>query len=148
MSEPRTNPEAASRPAERRDEPMVYPENTVVGIIDDVDRLHQAISALTSGGFLASEIDVLHGEAAAQSLSESTGRTGLAGLAMRLVKSIGIPDDETAMKDRYADALEEGRYMVVVQAPTEERRELAAQLLHEHGGRFVNFLGRFTIQAM
>lgn len=147
MTEPRTDPDASPRRA-FADAPVRYPENSVVGIIDDVNALGAAVEAMTSGGFLRSEIDVAYGQAAADKLSGSTGRTGLSGLAMWLAKHIGMPDDETAMKDRYSEALGSGRFMVVVRAPTEERREIAARVLREHGGEFVNFLGRFTIETM
>jgi threonine dehydratase len=68
--------------------------------------------------------------------------------AMRLVASIGMPDDETAVKNRYAHALADGRILVLVEASTDERKELAAKLLREHGGKFVNFLERYTIEPM
>jgi hypothetical protein len=67
---------------------------------------------------------------------------------MRLVASIGMPDDETAVKNRYAHALADGRILVLVEASTDERKELAAKLLREHGGKFVNFLGLYTIEPM
>lgn len=125
-----------------------YPENNVVGVIDTVDELVELVESLTAGGFLKSEIREFHGQAAAERLRESTGRSGLAGLAMRLIASIGLPNDETATKNRYAQALAEGRILVLVEASTDERKELAAKVLREHGGKFVNFLGRYTIEPM
>lgn len=149
MSDSRKNPNATSRHYyDKADEPIRYPENSVVGVIDTVDRLEEAVTALESGGFLASEIEVFHGQSAAKRLSEATGRTGLAGLAMKLIASIGLPNDETAMKDHYAEALKAGSFLITVLAPTKERQEIAQKLLHEHGGKFINFLGRFTIEPM
>lgn len=125
-----------------------YPKNNVVAVIDTLEELEELVNTLTGGGFLESEIKVVHGQAAADKLRSSTGRSGLAHLAMRLVASIGLPNDETATKDRYAKALTDGRILVLVEAPTDERKELAAKLLREHGGKFVNFLGRYTIEPM
>jgi hypothetical protein len=125
-----------------------YPENNVVAVIDTLEELVELTESLTGGGFLKSEIQVLHGQAAAEKMRASTGRSGLTGLAMRLVASIGMPDDETAVKNRYAHALADGRILVMVEALTDERKELAAKLLREHGGKFVNFLGRYTIEPM
>jgi hypothetical protein len=127
---------------------MQYPEGSVVGIIDTVDQLESAIEALTSNGFLRSEIVVLYGEAAAERLNASTGRMGIADLAMRLAAALGMPDDETIVKEGYEQALREGRFVVLVLASTEERKKLAARLLEDDGGHFVNFLGRFTIEAL
>jgi hypothetical protein len=141
--------EAPRASAESTEEnPVRYPEKNVVAVIDSLEELQELIETLTGGGFLKSEIEVVHGQAAAEKLKESTGRSGLAGLAMRLVASIGMPNDETAMKNRYAQALADGRILVLVEAPTDERKELAAKLLREHGGKFVHFLGRYTIEPM
>jgi hypothetical protein len=37
---------------------------------------------------------------------------------------------------------------VSVLAPTEERKQLAARVLRDHGAHWVNFLGRFTIETL
>ena len=130
------------------DAPMQYPEGSVVGIVDSVDQLESAIEALTGNGFLRSEIVVVRGEAAAERLGESTGRTGFTDLAMRLAAALSMPDDETMVKDGYERALRDGHFVILVLAPTEDRKKLAARSLEEGGGHFVNFLGRFTIEAL
>jgi hypothetical protein len=127
---------------------MPYPEDHVLSIVDTVDDVHAAVAALTGGGFLRSEITLLHGPAAADRLGATTGRTGLADLAMRLVASIGLPNDETNVKDAYEKALRDGKFVVLVAAPTEERKALAGQVLRAHGGRFINFMGHFLIEDM
>lgn len=146
MAKPR-NHTPDTRP-DRNDVPPQYPEGRVVGIVDTVEQLESAVAALTSNGFLRSEIEVLYGEGAADRLDATTGRTGLADLVMRLVAALGMPDDETMMKADYEQALRDGRFLVLVLALTEERKNLAARLLAEHGGHFVNFLGRFTIETL
>jgi hypothetical protein len=146
MAKPRNH--TPDTPPDRNDVPTQYPEGRVIGILDTVDQLESAIEALTSNGFLRSEIEILYGEAAAERLSATTGRAGLADLAMRLVAAIGMPDDETIMRAHYEQALRDGYFLVLVLALTEERKSLAARLLEEHGGHFVNFLGRFTIEML
>lgn len=133
---------------DENDAPIQYPEGSVVGIVDTVDQLGSAIDALRSSGFLRSEIVVVYGEAAAERLNASTGRTGLGDLAMRLAAALGMPDDETIVKEGYEQALRDGRFVVLVLAPTEDRKKLAARVLEEYDGHFVNFLGRFTIEAL
>lgn len=140
--DPRTPPDSDGGKSVR------YPENNVVAVIDTLQELEEVVETLTSSGFLKSEIHEVHGQAAAEKLRASTGRIGLTGLVMRLIASIGMPNDETARKDRYAQALADGRILVLVEASTDERKELAAKLLREHGGKLVNFLGRYTIEPM
>lgn len=130
------------------DMPMQYPAGSVVGIVDTVDQLESVIEALTGNGFLRSDIAIIYGEPAAERLHASTGRTGLTDLAMRLAAALGMPDDETMVKEGYEQALRDGRFVVLVLAPTEERKQLAARLLENDGGHFVNFLGRFTIEVL
>lgn len=130
-----------------QDEDVRYPKNSVVGIIDQA-AAEGVADALTAAGFLDSEIEILCGQAAGEKLRANTGRGGIFDIAMRVVSALGMPDDETAVKNEYADALRDGDLVVVVMAPTDERKELAARVLREHGGRFVNFMGRSTIERM
>jgi hypothetical protein len=53
-----------------------------------------------------------------------------------------------AVKERYEEAIRDGRFVVLVLAPTDERKKVAGQILHDHGAHFVNFLGRFAIETL
>jgi hypothetical protein len=123
-----------------------YPENHVVGLLDTMEQVESAVTALTTGGFLLSEIQLVHGAAAAEKLRQNTGRSGLAHLAMRFAEFIGIPTDETAIKNQYADGLGKGQLLLMVLAPTEERRRAAGRILEAHGGTNIRFFGQYTIQ--
>jgi hypothetical protein len=125
-----------------------YPTDHVLGVLDTGEQVRAVWNALTSSGFLESEVTVATGRAAADALEATTGRTGLAHLAIRIAEQLGGGDDEMAVKQRYEDALRDGRFLVAVMAPTEERRELAATILRDHGAQSVNFLGRFSIEPM
>lgn len=101
MSEPRTDRDATQESAGRPTEPVRYPTNHVVAVVDTADQLTSAARALKEGGFLDSEIEVVSGQAAADALDASTGRTGLAHLAVRLAERLHVANDETAVKERY-----------------------------------------------
>lgn len=148
MPQSKSRTSRATRPSDKKEKPVRYTRNTVLGVIKTAKPLEAAVVALEQGGFLASEIQVIHGQGAAAKLAKSTGRPGFRGLAMRLVASIGMPNDETAMKNRYADALAKGWFLIAVRAPSDERQKVASDILQEYGAKFVNFLGRFTIERM
>jgi len=148
MSNTPTGANSTPQPADADNARVRYPDNSVVAIIDTVDNLSAAHAALIEGGFLKSEIQVLCGADAAQALRDNTGRTGLSDLVMRIVTTLGMPDDETIVKGEYADALHAGQFVVVVLAPTEERKTLAARMIQQHGGKFINFLGEWMIEGL
>jgi hypothetical protein len=147
MSDPRIDNAGDRRVRPREEQPVQYPENRMLAILDTRDQVRAAMDALTSGGFLPSEIEILRGATAAKKLQEETGRTGLANLAMRFVEKIGLPNDELALKNHYAEALADGRFLIAVSAPTEDRKRVAAKLLTEHGGQDVRFFSRYTITS-
>ncbi len=148
MSDARTDRDEMQDSIDRVPASTRYPTNHVLAVIDGVEELEVAAKALEDGGFLDSEIEIIHGPAAADMLHENTGRTGLAHLAIRLAERIGVADEEMELKDGYEQALREGRFAVAVLTPTEDRKSKAAQILRDHGAHFVNFLGRFSIEAL
>lgn len=125
-----------------------YPEGRVVAIVETPENLWDAEEALVTSGFLESEIDVAYGEAAAEKFSAGTGRKGIANIAMRLVARIGLPNDEMAMRHRYEEALRDGQFVVAVVTPTNDRKVLASQLIHDHGGSFIHYFGERTFEVM
>ena len=144
MSEPHPGRESTRDATERDTDPIRYPLNHVVGLMDTPEQVRCALDTLT-GPFLESEIKVVcGGEQEADRLRATTGRTGLLDHVLRIAQSIGITNDELEVKDRYEQALREGHVMVHVLAPTDERKERAAQGLRDCGGHFINFFGRFT----
>jgi len=139
--------EPSQRPTPPAD-PVRYPTDHVVGVLDTADQARSTWVALTSSGFLESEVTVSSGQPAADALKASTGRSGLAHLAIRIAERFGVGDEEMEVKDRYEQALRDGAFVVGVLTPTPERKELAAAILRDQGARLVNFLGRFAIEPM
>ncbi len=148
MSEPRADRDATQESPSTRAESVRYPTNHVIAVVDTSGQLRSVARALTEGGFLDSEIEVTCGQAAADALDASTGRTGLAHLAIRLAERLGISNDEMAVKERYEQALRDGRFVVTVVAPTDERKNRAGQILRDHGAHFVNFMGRYSMEIL
>ena len=138
-----------SDPQLNRDEREVrYPENRLLGVVDSPDQVSRTLDALASSGFPESDIEIICGASAANTLRANTGRTGLTNVVMRLVESLGMPDDETQIKTQYADLLESGGYLVAVKAATAERKADAVRILKDNGGRSINFFGSLVIEAM
>lgn len=124
--------------------PAGFPLNHVVAIVDAAPSAETAVTELLSGGFLTSEVHVATGGAAAESLHKRRGHAWLTGLVVRFAEWLGVRDEEMELKAAYERALRENRYMVLVAAPTPERRERAVRMLRKYGAHTVNYLRRFT----
>jgi hypothetical protein len=123
-----------------------YPANHVVAVVDTAKQVSVLVPDLTNNGFLDSEIHVHCGVDYANELDASTGRSGLAGIAIRIAEALGIENVEMEVKSRYEQAMRDGHYVVLVAAPTEERKERASEILAKHDAHTVTFHGRFTIE--
>jgi hypothetical protein len=148
MSDANDKQPAETQGAQEPPAKIRYPTNHVVAVIDKEVPLAAAVESLTSGGFLESEIHVTCGTTEADRLRASTGRGGLAHVAIRIAQQLGLEDDEMALKTTYEQAMRDGGYVVRVAAPTDERKERAADVLRKHGAHTINFLGRFTVEGM
>ncbi len=148
MTEPHADRDAAPESRRQASELLHYPTNHVVAIVDTPERVSAALTALADAGFSESEIVIGCGREVADALDASTGRTGLANLLIRIAERLGVSHNEMRLKDRYEEALRDGKIVVSVLAPDGERKERAAELLAEHGAHFINFLGRFSIEAI
>ena len=62
--------------------------------------------------------------------------------------SVGLKNSETEMKDRYEQALRDGHTVLAVLVPTEERKDRAARILKECGGRFMNYFGPLNVEQI
>jgi len=125
-----------------------YPTNHVVAIFDTSDQTGCALDALTGGGFLESEVDVNRGADDADRLAAGTGRRGLQDWFIRLTGSVGLKNAETEMKEHYEQALRDNRSVVAVLTPTEERKDLAADIFQRCGGHFINFFGKLNVERI
>ena len=148
MSDARNARDQAPDEQSQSSEPFRYPQDHVAAILDTPAQLTDALGALTSQGFLESELTVLAGQEEAERLDASTGRTGLLHQVLRIRDRLGLPDKEQEVKKRYEQALREDGHVVLVLAPTEERKRLAADILGGSGGYFVKYFGRLTIEVL
>lgn len=150
--EARSDRELARTSADRRAEPSAraipYPVNHVVGIVRTPEQATSALHALREGGFLESELTLACGVDAADRLHATSGRSGLLGRALLLADRLGVRVEEQEARNEYEHALRDGEFVLLVLAPTEERKQLAAQLLRDHGGHFIQFEGRYTIEEL
>jgi hypothetical protein len=128
--------------------PVQYPTNSVLAVLDTPDQSSCALDALLGGGFLESEIKLGRGSDAADRLDAATGRRGFQDWLIRLFETVGVTNAEIETKDHYEQALRDGHTVIVVLTPTDERKDLAARLIRDCGGRFINYCGHLSIERI
>jgi len=136
----------ATSTSRQAQEPVRYPTNHLLGIVDTREQATALVSALESGGFLESEIDCRSGAQEADAVHASPGRGGLAGVLLRLAERMGAADEELETKHRYEQAMRDNRFVVAVATPTDERKDRAIQILRAHGAYTVTYFGKHTLE--
>jgi hypothetical protein len=122
--------------------------NYVLGAVSTHEQADVVVSELTTRGFLDSEVSVVSGPSAAEALDATTGRRGMADLAMRIGEWVGVSNDEMDVKERYEQALRDGQFIVGALAPDDDRKRLASEIIASNGGRFVHYFNRFSIERL
>ncbi|HET8835406.1 MAG TPA: hypothetical protein VFN08_11785 [Gemmatimonadales bacterium] len=113
----------------------------VLAIIDTATEIGCAVDGLVHVGFLESDVELTRG-------TEEAAPEGIAELLPILAQGLGHRHAGAEMKERYEAALQDGSAVVAVLARTEERKQLAARVLHECGAHFINFFGPSTIERI
>jgi hypothetical protein len=144
--EPRSQ-DASQHDSQNDMDPIQYPTNHVVAILDSSVQTACAVDGLLDGGFLDPEINFIRPEEVDR-LSTGTGHRGVLDWFVRVTQSVGLKDDEMEMKEGYEQALRQGRTVIAVLTETEERKDRAAKIIRECGGHFINFFGRLKLERI
>ena len=113
----------------------------VVAIIDTATEIGCAVDGLIHGGFGESDVELTRG------IEEAAPR-GIADLLNTLAQGLGHRHAGAEMRQRYEEALHDGSAVLAVLVRTEERKKLAAGILHECGAHFINFFGPSSIERI
>ena len=125
---------------------LAFPDDTLVGIIDDPDAVEEAIGDLTDAGVPEDGIQVLCCEDGARRLDPSGKRHGGMERLRRIVQNFG--DEDRKHVRRQADEMRAGRFLISVLAEGEEERDRLTNILKERGGHFINHYTSWTVTQL
>jgi len=125
-----------------------YPTNRVVGTIADAKSARSAIEALIQAGVSREDIDVLHGEEDLRRLDPSGAEHGFLAQFQRTLIRLAGPVEEAVHLRRHVEDVRAGRFVVMVLAKDQDRRDLVAGILNAHGAEFMGFYGRWAWSSM
>ncbi|HEX9314629.1 MAG TPA: hypothetical protein VGA71_04355 [Actinomycetota bacterium] len=112
----------------------------VVAILDDPAQVSEAIKDLAREGFDQEEIVVLSGPEGAARVEAPDQQRGLRGRLSRYAEF--VLGDEPEERDRYAQELAAGRFLLAVPAD-EGRKAQVAQVLGRHGAHDMEHFGEY-----
>jgi hypothetical protein len=112
----------------------------VLAVLDDPSQVTEAIEDLAHQGFDPEEIVVLSGPEGAARLEASDHQQGLRGRLSRFAEL--VLGDEPEERERYAQELAAGRYLLAV--PADERLKVqVAETLARHGAHDMEHFGEY-----
>ena len=127
---------------------VAYPTNRVVGTIADAATARAAIEELLRAGVDREDIDILHGEDGLHRLDPSGAEHGFLARFQRTVIRLAGPAEESVYLQHHVEDVRAGRFVIMVLAELEPRRDLVAGILNDHGAEFVGFYGVFAWTSM
>ena len=123
----------------------LFPYNSVVGIVNDVDDVHALIDDLAAAGFQESDLAVLSGAKGIEIIDAKGKHHGLLGRIFRALDTLGSEHDETQL---HVGALREGHTVVVVSLRGDEDKERVAALFRKHRGHEVHYYSRWATEDL
>ena len=125
-----------------------YPTNRVVGTIADAENARAAIEALLQAGVGREDIDILHGEDDLRRLDPSGAGHGFLAQFQRTLIRLAGPAEESAYLRHHVEDVRAGRFVIMVLAKSQDRRDVVAGIRNEHGAEFMGFYGRWAWKSM
>jgi len=125
-----------------------YPTNRVVGTIADAESARSAIEALMQAGVDREDIDVLHGEEDLRHLDPRGAEHGYLAQFQRTLVRVAGPVEEAEHLRHHVEDVRAGRFVIMVLAKEQDRRDLVAGMLNAHGAEFLGFYGRWAWSSM
>jgi hypothetical protein len=122
------------------------PVNQVVAILPREADLPTIIADLHKAGFESDAIGILSGREDAHKLDAASGREGWLAKLAQIGPGFGDLDAGN-MKD-YEAALQHNETVIAVVAPVGSKRREIADLLKQHGAKFINSYGMFSIEGL
>jgi hypothetical protein len=123
----------------------LFPYNSVVGIVNDVDDVHALIEDLTAAGFEEGDLAVLSGAQGMEVIDAKGQRHGLLGRIFRALDTMGSEHDETQL---HMSALRDGHIVVAVSLKDDADKGRVAELFRKHRGHEIHYYSRWTTEDL
>jgi hypothetical protein len=124
---------------------VAFPVNNLVAVFEDVESLNATVNELQGNGFAEDEIRSFVGEEGIAKLDFDGSRHGPLAELLRYLQHIG--PDRTYL-ERYKKYMQDGDSLLMVNAPKQDRREAAAEIMRKHSTHRVTYFGPLVIEEV
>ena len=119
-----------------------YPLHMILGIVSAA-AINDIVADLQHVGIPGDQIDVAEGGADAQQIIEEDKHSWYE----RIAEALQLSDDQD-QRTQYINALQQGDAVISVRLAADAQKSTVAEALVRHGGHFVNYYGRWTVEAL
>ena len=124
---------------------VAFPVNCLVSVFHSVDALDLVIDELTKKGFAGEDIRSFVGEEGIQELDFEGSAHGWIAELLRNLQHIG---PSRTYLDRYEKYMRDGDSILMVHAPQEEQKQIAADIMKKHSAHRVTYFGTLVIEEV
>jgi hypothetical protein len=125
---------------------LTYPDNSLIGIIDNYSDARAALKELSEAGFAEDEIGILCCAEGTKEIDADGDKHGVLGKIAAVIREFGDVDNE--QKRQHERELRAGHFMVAVRAEEEGARDKALEILKSKGGHFINFYSPWQVKGI
>ena len=124
---------------------VAFPIHSLVAVFHSVDALNKTISELTNAGFVRDEMRSFVGEEGMQQMDFDGSAHGSLAEVLRALQHIG---PARTYLDRYEKYMQDGDSILIVHAPQDERKQIAADIMKKHSAHRVTYFGTLVIEEV
>jgi hypothetical protein len=121
------------------------PHEQVTGVLDDPEEIEGVSNALKEAGFSRDDVIYISGEEALARVDVHGLRHGVLGRLTRSLQHFGEDAAEYHAAEAEARA---GHLLIAVSVSGEQKKDLAAKTLREHGVRRLRYWGSWGIEEL
>ena len=127
------------------DDFIVFPFQSLVAAFEDVDSLKAVIGELKENGFALEDIRSFVGQEGIEQMDFDGSAHGSLAELLRSLQHIG---PSRTYLERYEKFMRDGDCLLMVRAPQEQRKQLAADILRKHSPHRVTYFGTLVIEEV
>ena len=124
---------------------VAFPIHNLVGVFHSADALNSVVAELEENGFAGDAMRSFSGEEGVKEMDFDGATHGRIAELLRYLQHIG---PSRTYLDRYEKYLQDGDAILMVHAPNETQKQIAAEIMKKHAAHRVTYFGTLVIEEV